>query len=65
MTDTIDLSDIAEIYRCSMRHARDVIIQQPGFPPPAPGSTPRARVWLRSEIRAFLHRKPRKIPESA
>ena len=64
-TETLDLAEIASLYRCSERHARDIIVQQPGFPEPAPGSTPRHRVWLRAEIRAYLQRKPRKIPESA
>jgi len=50
------LGDIAEMNRCSMRHARDVLVKLPGFPQEAPTSTPRNRLWLRDEIHAYLHR---------
>jgi len=62
MNDLIDLNDIAEMHKCSVRHARDVLVKLPGFPPEAPTSTPRNRLWLRSEVKAFIHRKPTKIP---
>lgn len=62
MTDLIDINDIAEMHRCSVRHARDVLVKLPGFPPEAPTSTPRNRLWLRAEVKAFIHRKPTKIP---
>lgn len=61
MSDLMTLADIAEMHRCSMRHARDVIVRLPGFPTEAPTSTPRNRLWLRSEVRAFVHRKPAQI----
>lgn len=64
-TDLLSLEDIAAIHRCSTRHARDVIVRLPGFPPEAPTSTPRKRFWLRSEVRAFLHRRPSKIAHAA
>jgi hypothetical protein len=51
--------------RCSVRHARDVLVKLPGFPPEAPTSTPRNRLWLRIEVRAFIHRKPVKAKEAA
>lgn len=58
MTDELlNLDDIASLYRCSRRHARDVITKLIGFPDLAPGSTQRNPLWLRSEVRAFLHRK--------
>ena len=66
--DLLTLSDIAELYRCSRRHARDVITKLMGFPEIAPGSTPRNPLWLRVEIRAFLQRKAQKTrtnPESS
>lgn len=53
MNDLLTLGDIAEMNRCSMRHARDVLLKLPGFPDEAPTSTPRNRLWLRSEVRAF------------
>ncbi len=56
--ELLNLGDIAGLYRCSRRHARDVITKLVGFPELAPGSTPRNPLWLRAEIRAFLHRKP-------
>lgn len=58
MTDELlNLDDIASMYRCSRRHARDVITKLVGFPDLAPGSTQRNPLWLRIEVRAFLHRK--------
>jgi hypothetical protein len=58
--DLLTLDDLAGLYRCSRRHARDVITKLVGFPDIAPGSTPRNPLWLRAEIRAFLQRKPAK-----
>lgn len=57
MNDLMDLADIAELFRCSRRHARDVIVKAVQFPEIAPGSTPRNPLWLRVEVRSFLHRK--------
>lgn len=61
MNDLLTLQDIADMAHCSMRHARDVLVKLPGFPAEAPLSTPRNRLWLRSEVRAFVHRKPAQI----
>lgn len=58
--DLMTMADIAEMHHCSQRHARDVLVKLPGFPPEAPTSTRRNRLWLRSEVRAFVHRKPAK-----
>ena len=58
--ELLDLGDIAALYRCSRRHARDVIVKQVRFPEIAPGSTPRNPLWLRVDVKAFLHRKPAK-----
>jgi hypothetical protein len=55
--ELMDLGDIAALYKCSRRHARDVITKWVGFPEIAPGSSPRNPLWLRVEVRAFLHRK--------
>ena len=61
MTDELlTLDDLAGMYRCSRRHARDVVSKLVGFPELAPGSTQRNPLWLRVEIRAFLHRKSQK-----
>lgn len=57
MTVLMTLEDIAEMHRCSVRHARDVIVKLPGFPPEAPTSTPRNRLWVRREILAFVLRR--------
>lgn len=62
MNDLMTLEDIATMAHCSMRHARDVLVKLAGFPDEAPLSTPRNRLWLRSEVRAFVHRKPARIP---
>lgn len=64
MNDLLTLEDIAEMNRCSVRHARDVLVKLAGFPSEAPTSTPRNRLWLRSEVRAFIHRKPAQIPHN-
>jgi hypothetical protein len=58
MNDLMTLADIAEMHHCSARHARDVIVKLPGFPCEAPTSTPRNRLWLRSEVRSFVCRRP-------
>jgi hypothetical protein len=55
--ELMTLDDISALYRCSRRHARDMIVKMLGFPDQAPGATPRNPLWLRSEVRAFLHRK--------
>lgn len=65
MNDLLTLQDIAAMHRCSLRHARDVIVRLPQFPEEAPTSTPRNRLWLRSEVRSFIHRKPARIPHMA
>lgn len=62
MNDLMTLEDIAQMNHCSLRHARDVLVKIPGFPAEAPTSTPRNRLWLRTEVRAFVHRKPARIP---
>ena len=62
MNDLMTLADIAEMNHCSLRHARDVLVKLPGFPAEAPTSTPRNRLWLRAEVRSFVHRKPARIP---
>lgn len=55
MIELMTLDDIATLWHCSRRHARDILVKTPGFPPPAPGSTPRHQLWLRSKIMAFLN----------
>lgn len=62
MDDLLTLDDLAKMHHCTVRHTRDVLVKMPGFPPEAPTSTPRKRLWLRTEIRAFIHRRPAKIP---
>ncbi len=67
MNDLMTLQDIAEMHRCGLRHARDVLVKLPGFPAEAPTSTPRNRLWIRAEVRAYVHRrtaKPAKIPHT-
>ena len=62
MNDLMTLEDIAQMHHCTQRHARDVLVKLPGFPAEAPTSTPRNRLWLRSEVKAYIHRKPAQIP---
>ena len=40
------------------------LVKLPGFPDEAPLSTPRNRLWLTSEVRAYVHRKPARIPHT-
>jgi MarR-like DNA-binding transcriptional regulator SgrR of sgrS sRNA len=61
--ELLNLSDLANLYRCTRRHARDVITKLVGFPDFAPGSTQRNPLWLRIEVRAYLHRKTTKTAE--
>jgi len=65
MNDLLTLKDIAEMHRCSVRHARDIIVRLPQFPCEAPTSTPRNKLWLRSEVRAYIHRKPARQMQAA
>lgn len=62
VSDLLTIEEIADMHHCSVRHARDVLVRLRGFPDEAPTSTPRNRLWLRSEVRAFIHRKPARIP---
>ena len=55
--ELLTLDDISAIHKCSMRHVRDIIVKLPGFPREAPTSTPRKRLWVAREIRAYLHRE--------
>lgn len=64
MIQLLDLDDIAKLYRVSRRHARDVLVKQPGFPKPAPGSSPKIPLWLEDEIRAYVRRKSARIPHN-
>lgn len=57
MNDLLTLDDIASMWRCNRRHARDVVVKDSRFPMPAPGSTVKNPVWLRSEVRAYANRK--------
>lgn len=59
MNDLLTLDDIASMWKCSRRHARDVLVKLAEFPQPAPGSTLKNPVWLRSEVRAYANRKPK------
>jgi hypothetical protein len=64
MNDLMTLDDIAKMNRCTSRHARDVLVKLPGFPEEAPTSTARNRLWVTAEVRAFVHRKPARIPHT-
>jgi hypothetical protein len=65
MNELMTLSDIAEMNHCSLRHARDVLVRLPGFPDEAPTSTPRNRLWLRQEVRAYIYRGAAFVPEDS
>jgi len=51
MTDELlTIDDIAKLYKCSRRTARDSITKQPWFPPEAAGSSKKFKRWWRSEV---------------
>jgi hypothetical protein len=64
VSDLLTLEDIAAMWKCSARHARDVLVKTPGFPSPAPGSTHRHRVWLAESVRNFARGEPANIPQT-
>jgi len=64
MPELMTLDEIAEMWRCSRRHAGDVLVKSPGFPAPAPGSGPKHRVWLASDVRKFARGKPAQNPHN-
>ena len=55
--ELMTLDDIAEMHKCERRHARDVIVKTPGFPPEAPTSRPKHRLWVTEEVVQFVTRK--------
>lgn len=52
MSDLMTINDIAKMFRCSEVRAKD-LLKLPGFPPEAPTSTLRHKLWVRREIRDF------------
>ncbi|ONN64797.1 hypothetical protein BTM36_22100 [Herbaspirillum sp. VT-16-41] len=54
--ELMTIEDIAEMHKCSLRHARDIIVKTPGFPLEAPTSRPRLRLWIRAEVMNFVTR---------
>jgi len=63
MTDEIlTIDDIASMYKTTRSKAQRYIVKRPGFPAIAPGSTWRDPRWVGTEVRAYLRRKPARIP---
>lgn len=54
MSELMTLDEIAALWHCSRRYARDILTKLPGFPPKARGSTFKNPVWLRKKVMAFL-----------
>ena len=52
--DLMTIDDIAAMYRCSRRHARDTITKLVGFPNIVRGSSQRIPLWKRRDVAAFL-----------
>jgi hypothetical protein len=63
MIELLDLDDIAKLYRVSRRHARDVLVKQPGFPTQAPGTSSKIPLWSAAKIQAYIADDFAKIPQ--
>ena len=64
--DLMTLDDIASLYRCSRRHARDCITKHPKFPQIVPGASRRLQLWLREDVVSFMTRgQPRAAIDAA
>lgn len=61
-SELMTIDDIAEMHKCSREHARDMVVKMPGFPEEAPTSRPRHKLWIRAEVKAFVTRRPARIP---
>jgi hypothetical protein len=58
--ELMTIQDIADLFRCNYRTARDVKTKLVGFPDRAPGSSVRIPLWLRTDVQCFLHAKSAK-----
>lgn len=59
MQELLTLDDIASLWGVTRRHARDVLVKAPDFPPIAPGASARLKRWARREIEAYINREPK------
>lgn len=59
MPKTLNLDDIALLWNCSRRRARDVVVKAPDFPPRARGSSWRYPVWLEEDVANYLCGQPK------
>lgn len=57
-TLTLTLEDIAELWNCPKRHARDLLVKRPDFPEPVQGSTAKHRVWSAVAVHRYLASGP-------
>ena len=65
MTDELmTIDDIAELYKTTRSKAQRYIVKRPDFPPIAPGSTWRDPRWVGAEVRAYIRRRPARIPHA-
>ena len=63
--EILTIDDIAALYKTDRAKAQRYITKRPGFPEIAPGSTWRDPRWVATEVRAYLRRKPARIPHEA
>ena len=57
----LTLDDITAMIKLSRYHVRDVVVKQPGFPAPAPGTGTRKPRWNESAVRKFFSGKSAQI----
>ncbi len=57
MPKTLGLEEIAKLWRCTRRRARDVIVKAPGFPPCVPCSKRGNPLWLEEAVYEYMRRE--------
>lgn len=58
MNDLMTLEEIAQVCRCSVRHARERLVRMEGFPARVPGRHRQFPLWPRQDVFAFVTRRP-------
>ena len=65
MINLLTLDDITAMIKLSRHYVRDVVVKQPGFPAPVPGSGVRKPRWSENAVRKFFAGKSAQISHNA